>query len=113
MTPKPITISADRTSRQLSITWDDEHFSQYPFNLLRLACPCVECRGGHEKMGGDPDPTLFDRQVEASPVNELKTIVAVGSYAVSPVWEDGHDAGIYNWGYLRALCPCPICRPKP
>jgi len=26
------------------------------------------------------------------------------------VWEDGHDYGIYNWHYLRALCPCNECR---
>jgi DUF971 family protein len=28
------------------------------------------------------------------------------------VWEDGHDYGIYNWHYLRALCPCEEDRKK-
>ena len=28
------------------------------------------------------------------------------------VWEDGHDYGIYNWHYLRALCPCEADRAK-
>ena len=28
------------------------------------------------------------------------------------VWEDGHDYGIFNWHYLRALCPCAECRAK-
>jgi DUF971 family protein len=32
--------------------------------------------------------------------------VATGSYALTIVWEDGHDYGIFNWHYLRALCPC-------
>ena len=39
-------------------------------------------------------------------------IVAVGSYALTIVWEDGHDYGIFNWHYLRALCPCEEDRKK-
>jgi DUF971 family protein len=37
-------------------------------------------------------------------------LVPVGSYAITPSWEDGHDYGIYQWSYLRALCPCKSCR---
>ena len=36
----------------------------------------------------------------------------VQPYALTIVWEDGHDYGIYNWHYLRALCPCPEDRAK-
>jgi len=41
-----------------------------------------------------------------SPATRLSNVVATGSYALTLVWEDGHDYGIYNWHYLRALCPC-------
>ncbi len=24
---------------------------------------------------------------------------------IQPIWDDGHDTGIYTWDYLRRLCP--------
>ena len=50
--------------------------------------------------------------MEDSPATRISNVVAVGSYALTVVWEDGHDYGIYNWHYLRALCPCAECRAK-
>jgi DUF971 family protein len=61
-------------------------------------------------MGDTPDPAVFEITHSDSHATRLKTIVPVGSYAITPVWEDGHDAGIYQWRYLRALCPCEECR---
>ena len=61
-------------------------------------------------MGDTPDPVVFGTELPDSPATRLKTILPVGSYAITPVWEDGHEAGIYRWDYLRALCPCGECR---
>lgn len=36
---------------------------------------------------------------------ELKSIEAVGNYALQPVWSDGHSYGIFSWEYLRELSP--------
>jgi DUF971 family protein len=33
-------------------------------------------------------------------------VSAVGGYAIQFNWADGHSYGIYNWDYLRDLCPC-------
>ena len=44
------------------------------------------------------------------PETRLVNIEAVGTYGLTPQWEDGHHYGIYNWNYLRKLCPCPDCR---
>jgi DUF971 family protein len=107
---KPNSINANRAKKELAILWDDEHQSLYSFSLLRAGCPCAECRGGHDRMGDTPDPTVFDADLPDSPATRLKTILPVGSYAVTPVWEDGHEAGIYRWDYLRALCLCGECR---
>ena len=109
---KPTSLTADRSKKELTATWDDDHTSLYSFSLLRAGCPCAECRGGHEKMGSTPDPSVFEMHLPDSPVTRLKDLVAVGAYAVTPLWEDGHDAGIYSWDYLRALCPCGECRKK-
>ena len=107
----PVSVSANRTNHELTITWADEHVSCYPFGLLRHACPCASCRGGHENMRSDPDPEVFEiKEFPDIPETRMKGLEGVGSYAVMFEWEDGHHTGIYNWHFLRALCPCPICR---
>ena len=107
---KPRGITANRKSRELNITWSDGHESVYPFSLLRHACPCAECRGGHENMSSEPDPDVFSLPHDDSPATRIRNVEAVGNYALTIEWEDGHHYGIYNWNYLRALCPCPQCR---
>jgi DUF971 family protein len=107
---KPVGITADRNKRVVNINWSDGHTSQYTFTLLRVACPCAECRGGHANMGSDPSPEMFAAEDEESPATRLVNIEAVGTYGITPEWEDGHHYGIYNWGYLRKLCPCSVCR---
>ncbi len=107
---KPAGITANRQTRQLSITWSDGHESVYSFSLLRHACPCAECRGGHQYMSAEPDPLVFQLPEEDLPATRLQNIEPVGTYALTPAWEDGHHFGIYTWAYLRSLCPCPQCR---
>ena len=34
---------------------------------------------------------------------ELKSLVNVGSYGITPVWGDGHRTGIYSFEYLARL----------
>ena len=106
----PTDITADRQSRQMTIIWNDGHTSIYPFSLLRHGCPCAECRGGHANMHSEPDPEVFTLPIVDDDSTRMRNIEAVGSYAMTIQWEDGHHYGIYTWGYLRALCPCPICR---
>ncbi|NLG73849.1 MAG: DUF971 domain-containing protein [Chloroflexi bacterium] len=107
---RPTGVTADRQKRVLSITWSDGHLSEYSFSLLRFACPCAECRGGHEKMGAEPEPEVFNRPDEDTPATRLQNLEAAGTYGLIPHWEDGHHYGIYTWRYLRLLCPCPECR---
>ena len=107
---RPTSITAVRERKEISILWEDGHASLYSFSLLRAGCPCAECRGGHDRMGDTPDPSVFQSELPDGPATQLKTILPVGAYGITPVWEDGHDAGIYRWEYLRALCPCPACR---
>jgi DUF971 family protein len=107
---RPTNLTADRPGRKLLVAWSDGHASAYPFRLLRDACPCAECRGGHEGMGKLPEDEVYARPDEDSPATRLKNIELVGSYALTIEWEDGHHYGIYNWQYLRAICPCSDCR---
>jgi len=106
MTEKPTGVTANKSKREFTITWNSGHISVYPFGLLRAACPCAQCRGGHENMKSEPDPEVFNKQMPDDASTRIANVVATGSYALTIVWEDGHDYGIYNWQYLRALCPC-------
>jgi DUF971 family protein len=110
--PNPTNITANRETREMTITWEDGHTSVYPFGLLRAACPCASCRGGHEYMSPEPDEAVFTPQLKASPSKRINKLEAVGTYAFVIEWEDGHHFGIYNWHYLRKLCPCAQCRPR-
>lgn len=106
----PTGITANRELATLIIDWKDGHKSLIPFSLLRNACPCAECRGGHDNMRSTPPLEIFSMEIEFSSRTRISNIEAVGTYALTPNWEDGHHFGIYTWDYLRALCPCPICR---
>ena len=109
---KPKKIKADKEQKQLFIEWDDGHQSEYLFSLLRAGCPCATCRGGHENMGPEPDINAFFAKLTDSPMTRLKNIELTGSYGLTIEWEDGHHYGIYNWHYLRNLCPCLECHPE-
>ncbi len=102
---RPTGIKADKDNRTLTIQWNDGEECVYSFSLLRNACPCAECRGGHDNMGSTPDPAVFDMPEEDSPRTRMVNIEPTGTYALTLEWEDGHAFGIYNWGYLKALCP--------
>ncbi len=102
-------VKADRNTQTITITWDDEHVSEYPFAGLRAVCPCVSCKGGHSHMGQPPDPRIVREGSEYK--MELEKVVAVGSYALQFFWGDGHNTGIYTWEMLRQGCPCAVCLP--
>lgn len=100
--PKSITLN--KSEGYLEIIWQDGAVCQYPLSHLREACPCVECRGGHQNMGAAHDPTNL---LELKPARsyEVSDLQLVGNYALQPVWDDGHHTGLYTWDYLRKLCP--------
>jgi DUF971 family protein len=61
-------------------------------------------------MRSEPDQTVFSIHLDDAPATRIRKIEAVGQYAVTIEWEDGHHYGIYNWHFLRMLCPCDECR---
>lgn len=107
MTPtanRPTGITLDKTAGLLKISWADGAECSYPLGNLREACPCVECRGGHSRMGREFDPDDILRLVPKRSYG-MKAIELVGNYAVQPLWDDGHSTGIFTFEYLRRLCP--------
>ena len=104
MHAKPSHITLDKSKAELAISWNDGLVSRYPLAQLREACPCVQCRGGHDNMGMAfaPDDLLALKPARSYGISGLS---AVGNYALQPSWDDGHNTGIYTWEYLRHLSP--------
>lgn len=61
---------------------------------LRVESPSAEVKG-HAGVGGTLP--VGKRHVR------IKSVNPVGRYAISIVFDDGHDSGIYTWEYLRHL----------
>ena len=85
---------------ELAIKWDDGRESFVRLEALRRHCPCAGCRGEVDVMGNlykGPDKPLSAQSFQ------LLRIANVGSYAIQPVWADGHATGIYSFDYLRRV----------
>lgn len=103
---KPTGIVVDLANRLIQINWADAHQSVYEFTYLRRACPCAECRPWVHGVGkvGDIPEAVHNAIGE---LKDVKDVQPVGSYALNFNWADGHTFGIYDWRYLRSVCPCP------
>jgi DUF971 family protein len=101
---RPKSVTLNKTAGHLEIMWGDDHVCQYPLSHLREACPCVECRGGHQFMSSEYDPKDILKLIPKRSYS-IVNIDLVGNYALQPSWDDGHHTGIYTWDYLRRICP--------
>lgn len=100
----PTNITLEQSTGMLTIEWSNRRVCHYPIGPLRMACPCVECRGGHANMGRHTDP---DSLADLAPSRDysIEHLEVVGNYALQFTWDDGHNTGIYAWEYLYRLCP--------
>ena len=90
----PTEIRLHQKSRVFEIAFDDGRSFRLPYELLRVYSPSAEVRGhgpGQEVL------QTGKRDVE------IRSLEPVGSYAVQPVFSDGHSTGIYSWEYLYEL----------
>ena len=93
-TPQPTALTLHQTSRELEIGFDDGCVFRIPFELMRVYSPSAEVQGhgpGQEVL------QTGKRQVG------ITGIEMVGHYAVQPSFSDGHDTGLFAWGYLYKL----------
>lgn len=81
------------------ITWSDGRVCTYPAGLLRRNCPCAACRADAAARGTGYIP-LFTRDALT-----VSAITQAGAYALQFRWGDGHHTGLYDFAYLRGLCP--------
>jgi DUF971 family protein len=93
---RPIKIERLKEAQKLRIQWADGHTCEMDYHYLRQSCPCASCSQSPQK-----EATLS----ASGPSLQIEEISLVGTYAVTPVWSDGHDTGIYSFRFLRELCP--------
>lgn len=106
MEPVPVSIKLSAPGG-VRIVWSDGHEGVYPYAYLRRKCPCATCE--------DREPQVREAEPGSLPIvgqDPIRPVGAspVGHYAVQFKWNDGHETGIYSFGYLRELCPCERCR---
>jgi DUF971 family protein len=105
MEHKPKRIQVSKSKATLKLEWQDGVTSEYPLAGLRAACPCAECKGGHEKMSSRGSPEMLEIPLDEAKSTDLERVDLVGNYAIQLVWKDGHSYGIYSWNFLRDLDP--------
>lgn len=92
--PKPTEITLHKSKRTLEIAFSDGKRFELPCEYLRVYSPSAEVRGH-----GPGQETL---QLGKEDVN-IEKIEQVGTYAIQPTFDDGHNSGIYSWETLYDL----------
>jgi DUF971 family protein len=90
----PTEIKLHQKSRVMEIAFSDGRSFHLPYEYLRVYSPSAEVRGH-----GPGQEVLQTGKREI----EIRSLEAVGSYAVQPAFSDGHSTGIYSWDYLYEL----------
>jgi DUF971 family protein len=92
--PWPTEIRLKQDRRTLVVRFDDDVEHALPAEMLRVMSPSAEVQGHsaeqRKTVGGK-------REVSIAAVD------LVGNYAVRLTFDDGHNTGIFTWGYLRKL----------
>ena len=97
-------VDVQQVGAELAIKWDDGSESFLPLETLRRHCPCAGCKGEVDVMGNlykNPERPLTPQAFQ------LVRITNVGSYAIQPVWADGHATGLYSFDYLKRVGELP------
>ncbi len=93
-TPIPSEIRLHQKSRMLEFAYESGERFMLDFEYLRVFTPSAEARGH-----GPGQETL---QTGKRGIN-IERIEPVGTYAIRPIFSDGHDSGLYSWDLIYNL----------
>lgn len=93
-TPIPSEIKLHQKSHRLELCYESGERFMLDFEYLRVFTPSAEARGH-----GPGQETLQTGKRNI----DIMRIEPVGTYAVKPVFSDGHDSGLYSWDLLYNL----------
>ena len=92
--PQPTALTLHQASRLLEIGFDDGAVFRIPFELMRVYSPSAEVQGH------GPGQEVLQTGKRQVGISQIET---VGHYAVQPSFTDGHNTGLFTWGYLYKL----------
>lgn len=92
--PKPTEIKLHSRSRRLEVAFDSGETFFLPCEYLRVNSPSAEVQGH-----GPGQKVLVTGKEQVG----IRSIQAVGHYAVMLEFDDGHNTGIYSWQTLYEL----------
>ena len=93
-TPKPVEINLHQKSRILELSYSDGERFELSYEFLRVHSPSAEVQGHGPGQG------VLQIGKEDALISHIEP---VGSYAIQPTFDDGHDTGIYSWETLYDL----------
>ena len=92
--PWPSEIRLHDNGARLTIQFDDASNYDYSAEYLRVESPSAEVQGH----------SAAERKTIGGKKNvRIKEIAPVGNYAIRLEFDDGHNTGIFSWGYLAEL----------
>jgi DUF971 family protein len=89
--PRPTELNLHQKSRILEISYANGERFELSYEFLRVHSPSAEVQGHGPGQGV--------LQVGKEDVM-ITHVEPVGSYAIQPSFDDGHDTGIYSWETL-------------
>jgi DUF971 family protein len=90
-------------TRSLEIAWSDGVTLDYPFGVLRQACPCATCREKKRAEANKPKGLLqVLSSAETVPLT-VSQMRPVGNYAYNIHFSDGHSSGLFTMELLREI----------
>ena len=93
-TPWPTEIRLAKAKDELTVGFEGGESFELPAEMLRVMSPSAEVQGHSPAqrvlLGGK-------RAVK------ITAIEPIGNYAVRLRFDDGHDTGLFTWGYLHKL----------
>ena len=92
--PWPSELRLNPEKNALGVSFDNGERYELAAEYLRVESPSAEVQG-HGPA---------DRQIVPGKRHvKIARLEPVGHYAVRIVFDDGHDTGLYTWGYLHEL----------
>lgn len=91
---KPSKVHLHKESKILELVINDINY-QLPAEFLRVHSKSAEVTGH-----GPGQEVLVDGKIHVG----IESLKAIGNYGLQIVFDDGHDSGIYSWGYLVEMC---------
>nr|WP_105188547.1 gamma-butyrobetaine hydroxylase-like domain-containing protein [Pseudoalteromonas sp. T1lg48] len=89
------TLHYHRRTKLLDIHFDNGEQVSLSAEFLRVHSPSAEVQGHHQ----GPPKLVANKKAVA-----ISDIEPVGHYAVRLHFDDGHQSGLYSFGYLAELC---------